>query len=74
MLLQYGLRTSVGTSGLITFPIAFDNPPFSITVSLHSNAAGRTVVIDTATPPTATDFKFIDSVAGQGIFWMAIGV
>ncbi len=74
MLFQYGLRISAGTSGLITFPTDFTNPPYSITVSLYSNAAGRTVVVDTATPPTKSEFKFITSISGQGIFWTAIGV
>ena len=74
MLLQYGLRISAGTSGVITFPTAFTNAPYSINVSLYSNAAGRTVVIDTGTAPTTTGFNFINSVAGQGVYWTAIGV
>ncbi len=74
MLLQYGLRISAGTSGVITFPTAFTNAPYSITVSLYSNAASRTVVVDTGTAPTTTGFNFINSAAGLGVFWTAIGV
>lgn len=75
MILAYGSKSSPGTSGSITFPVVFTNPPYSIQVSLYRGSAGQIATIDSGTPPTTTQFNYLTSSGGStSLFWMAIGV
>lgn len=75
MLLQYGLRSSPGASGAISFPTTFTNNPYSITVSLYRASGDHNVLVSSATPPTTTGFNYICDTGGSiGVFWTAIGV
>ena len=75
LLLQYGLRSSPGTSGTITFPISFNSAPYQVSVSLYRFTGDHSVIIDAGTPPGITSFKYICDTSGStGIYWTAIGV
>lgn len=77
MLLQYGSKTSPGTSGSITFPTAFTNAPFSITLTMsRTSASNDLIIVDINTPPSNSGFNYkINDVSGSTFFyWMAIGV
>jgi hypothetical protein len=78
MLLQYGSKNNLSTTGTITFPTAFTGAPYSITVSmLRTSASNDLVVVDQNTPPTNTGFNYkIDIInsSGNTLYWMAIGV
>lgn len=76
LIMQYGRRTSPGTSGVVTFPLAFPsgNAPFSVSVSLERSSGNQTVSIDDGTPPTSTTFNYLTSSAGStAVNWIAIG-
>lgn len=79
LLLQYGQVSSPGTSGQITFPLAFpsNNPPYSIFLTLERSSASQTVTVDSGTSnpaPTAEKFGYLNSSSGSTIlFWMAVG-
>ena len=75
MLLQYGIRSSPGASGVITLPVAFTNAPYSITLTLLRNSGSQSVTIDSGTIPTTTTINYLVSSSGSvGIYWTAIGV
>lgn len=75
LLFQYGLRSSPGSSGAITFPVAFGSAPYLITVSLYRTSGDHNVVINSGTPPTTTTFNYICDTGGSaGVYWTAIGI
>lgn len=71
---QYGLRSSAGSSGVITFPRPFTGAPFAITVSLLRNSGDQSVCVSTVVVPTATGFNYLSSSTGSSIYWTAIGI
>lgn len=73
LLLQYGLRSSPGSSGTITFPIAFTNAPYSVT-AVNYRDSSRSCAIDSDTPPSTTSFNYeLETSGSVGVYWMAIG-
>lgn len=75
MIMQYGIRSSPGASGVITLPVAFTNAPYSITLTLLRNSGSQSVTVDSGTIPTTTTINYLVSSAGSvGIYWTAIGV
>lgn len=76
LLLQYGARSNPGTSGTITFPVAFTTGYFSITLGLSRNNSSSTqnVYVDNSVPVSLSSFAY-DSTSSNTdpIYWMAIG-
>jgi hypothetical protein len=79
LILQYGQVASPGTSGQVTFPIAFPSgsAPFSIQVTLERGSGNQTVTVDngsTNAAPNSTKFGYLSSSGGSNfVFWIAIG-
>ena len=80
LLLQYGTisgtaPTSLPATATVNFPVAFNNVPYSITMTVNRDTpADARNSISRTTPPTNTQFTFIISAAtAQALFWMAIG-
>jgi hypothetical protein len=72
--LQWGLRTTPNSSGVISFVPPFSAPPWTIQVSLYRASGNQSVTIDSGTPPTAAGFNYLTSSGGSiGIYWFAIG-
>ena len=76
LLFQWGKVASPGTTGTVTFPTAFKaaTVPFTIQLQLQRNSDSQTVNVDSAVPPTNTQFKFRNSSGGSdALYWFAIG-
>jgi hypothetical protein len=75
LLLQYGKRTTPGSSGTITFPVAFPSgtAPFSILTVLIANSGNLVVTVKSSPAPSATSFDYDCSSGSGGIYWQAIG-
>jgi hypothetical protein len=76
LLFQYGTLTgTIGTTGLITFPVPFTTGFYSLTISVQRNTpTDSRVSISTAIPPTATAFTYVITTTGAtSLYWMAIG-
>ncbi len=76
MIMNYGRFTVSGSSGTVTFALAFPSgsAPYSLTISLQRSSGDQSLTIDSAIPPTSTGFKWLSSSAGsQYVYWMAIG-
>lgn len=86
MLLQYGtyLGTSSGNPGIpsappITFPVAFNNAPYNLQITLISTSGGTSSqYVASVVKVTKTNFTWnmtnVPTNAYIGINWMAIGV
>lgn len=77
LLLQYGARTTPGTSGTITFPVAFTTGYYSITIGLSRNdsSSNQSFYVDNSVAVSLTSFAYDStSSATDPIYWMAIGV
>lgn len=73
LLLQYGLKTSAGSSGSVTFPKAFAGTPFCIQVSLKRNSGNQSVSVDSSQSTPTTTFNYLSSSSGSDLYWIAIG-
>ncbi len=74
LILQYGLRSSPGSSGAVVFPVAFTTGVYSISVSLYRNSDDHNVVIDSNIAPSLTGFNYLCDTGGNvGVNWFAIG-
>ena len=76
LLLQYGARTTPGTSGTITFPVAFTTAYYSITIGISRNASNSTqsVFVDNSVAVSTSNFAYTSTSSGSDpIYWMAIG-
>lgn len=74
LLLQYGRRTTPGSSGTITFPVPFPSgvAPFSIQIS-NERTSARSCSINSA-GISATGFSyFLDTGGSVAVNWIAIG-
>lgn len=77
LLFQYGSRSSPGTSGTITFPVAFTTGYYSITIGISRNNSSSTqnIYIDNSVAPSLTSFAYDSTSSGNDpIYWQAIGV
>lgn len=77
MLLQYGARSTPGTSGVITYPVVFTTGAFSIQLTMSRNASSSTqsVSVDNSIAPSASSFAYRSSSSSTDpIYWVAIGV
>lgn len=74
LLLQYGRRTSPGSSGTVTFPVAFPsgNAPFSIVVTNERNSARSANIDNSAISATSFDY-FMETSGSVALNWIAIG-
>ncbi len=80
ILIQWGTKTSPGSSGQISFPIPFPstNPPFTIQVTLKRDSGNQSVTVDNGSgsnpAPTASKFGYLASTSGStAVYWIAIG-
>jgi hypothetical protein len=74
MIIQYGVRSTPGNSGAITFPLVFPSGVYSIQVSLYRASADHNVIINSGTPPTTAGFNYLCDTSGSvAINWVAIG-
>jgi hypothetical protein len=76
LLLQYGARTTPGSSGTITFPITFTTGYYSITIGLSRNNSSsvQNTYIDNSVAVSLTSFAYDNtSSSTDPIYWMAIG-
>lgn len=71
--LQWGQVLAAPQSGQVVFLTPFDIAPFSIQVSIQRASSGQQVVIDSATPPTASTFNYLISSPTNDLYWIAIG-
>ena len=77
LLMQYGARSSPGSSGTITFPVAFTTGYYSITIGISRNNSSSTqnVYIDNSVATSPSSFAYDStSSASDPIYWMAIGL
>ncbi len=77
LIIQYGARTSPGSSGTITFPVAFTTGYYSITIGVSRNNSSSTqnVYIDNSVAPSLSSFSYDSTSSGNDpIYWMAIGL
>lgn len=77
LLLQYGARSSPGTSGTITFPVAFTTGYYSITfgISRNNSSSTQSVYVDNSVATSLTSFAYDSTSSGNDpIYWTAIGV
>ena len=77
LLLQYGARSTPGTSGTITFPVAFTTGYYSITIGISRNnsASTQNVYVDNSVATSLTSFAYDSTSSGNDpIYWMAVGV
>lgn len=74
MILQYGRRTSPGSSGTVTFPIAFPsgNSPFSIVVTNERTSARSANLNSTGISSTGFSY-FMETSGSVALDWIAIG-
>ena len=74
MIMQYGRKTSPGSSGSITFPITFPsgNAPFSIVVT-NERTSARSANIDSAGISSTGFSYFLETSGSVAINWVAIG-
>lgn len=74
LILQYGRRTAPGSSGTVTFPIAFPsgNAPFSIVVTNERNSARSANINNAGLTSTSFDY-FMETSGSVALNWYAIG-
>lgn len=74
LILQYGRRTSPGSSGTVTYPRAFPsgNAAFSIIVTNERNSA-RSANINTAGSTSTVFNYFMETSGSTALNWIAIG-
>ena len=76
LLLQYGARSTPGTSGTITFPVAFTTGYYSITLGLSRNNSSsvQNAYVDNSVAVSLSNFAYDNTSSGSDpIYWMAIG-
>lgn len=76
LILQYGARSTPGTSGTITFPRSFPTAYFSIILTMSRNASSSTqsVTVDNAVGTSTSSFAYRSSSSNTDpIYWYAIG-
>lgn len=75
VIIQWGKKTSPGTSGTITFPIAFPNACFSISFGMIRNASSSTqsLYVNSASAIGPTSFAYTNTSSNTDFFWTAIG-
>jgi len=74
ILIQWGQKATPGSSGSVSYPVAFASAPYSLSVSIQRDSGNQSVTIDSSTIPTTTTFNYLSSSAGSSIlYWMAIG-
>lgn len=76
LIMQYGARSSPGTSGVITFPLLFPSGYFSISLTLSRNASSsnQTISVDNAVGVSAASFAYRSTSSNTDpIYWTAIG-
>lgn len=76
--MQWGQVATPGSSGVVVFPVPFDNIPVSIQVTLERGSGNQSVTVDDGTgsnpAPTASQFAYLSSSGGSTLlFWLAIG-
>lgn len=69
LIMFYGVRSTPGSSGTITFPFEYPNNVFTVVTT--SNGAGSKS--NNVTSQTTTGFNYSTSNSSQTINWMAIG-
>ena len=73
ILLQWGSIASAGTSGIITFPIAFPNNAFTVTTSYNRASTTSAHTVYTTSLSTANFTYAGDSSTITNLYWIAIG-
>lgn len=74
VLIQWGKKSSPGSSGSVTFPKAFSAAPYSLSVDLQRSSGNQSVTVSSSSAPTTSSFSYLSSSGGSTfLYWIAIG-
>lgn len=76
VIMQWGTKSSPGTSGSVTFGLTFPTAIFQVQLTLqHTGSGAETYTVQGSTPPSTTGFSYTTSASGatSKLFWVALG-
>lgn len=73
IILQWGVKSSPGSSGNVTFPIPFPSNCFNVSLTQRRDSSSSTQGMYLNGAPTTTQFSYNGSSAPTSLYWFAIG-
>lgn len=74
ILLQWGLVTSPGNSGSVTFPVAFPNACLSVQLTIRADSTNTSRLMYLNGAPVSTGFSYNGTITSTNfLYWLAVG-